>query len=92
MIEHLKHSASVGVIAVSMLAGYPTIASAHSVEACINDVYDFCGNNDHDCIHSGSQACLHHSHPGGRVPDPPDPVMSTDPGRKPNQQIQNMTQ
>lgn len=91
MIKPLMHSAKVGVIAASMLAGYPTLASAHSFKDCAWDVIEFCGS-DQACKQSGIAQCHGHSHPGGRVPDPPDPVMSTDPGRQPGQPNQNMTQ
>jgi hypothetical protein len=81
MTDHLKHSAKAAVIAVALTAGYTTLASAHSVDACITDVYNFCGS-DSACRHQGSVACLSHGHPGGSVPPPPDPAntFSTDPG------------
>ena len=79
--NHLKQSAKVAAIAVSLTAGYATLASAHSIDACINAVYDFCGS-DQACIQSGSTACIHHGHPGGNPPPPPDPYFSADPGHQ----------
>jgi hypothetical protein len=53
MTNHLKQSAKAAVIAVSLTAGYSTLASAHSVDACITDVFNFCGS-DSACRHKGS--------------------------------------
>ena len=89
-LSHLKHSASVAIIAASFVAGYPTLVSAHSYSACCDDVYDFCRSvhgytpAGDACVASGTSQCLFHSHPGGRVPDPPDPNMRANPGHQLN--------
>jgi hypothetical protein len=51
-----------------------TPVSAHSTNACVIDVYDFCGS-DHDCRISGALACQNH-HSGGTPPPAPDPTYS----------------
>ena len=82
MTNHLKQSVKAAVITVSLIAGYSTLASAHSVDACITDVFNFCGS-DSACRHKGSVACFSHGHPGGSVPSAPDPqnTFTVDPGR-----------
>jgi hypothetical protein len=81
--NHLKQSAKVAVIAASLIAGYTTLVSAHSLDACLDAVYDFCeaAHGDpaarHACIVTGSAGCAHHSHPGGSAA--PDPAFSATP-------------
>ena len=56
---------------------FNTPVSAHSVNDCTKDAYDFCGS-DHDCRISGALACLYH-HQGGTPPPPPDPAYTGTP-------------
>jgi len=78
--SHLKQFAKVTVIAASLIAGYTAPVFAHGYKACCADVRAFCGS-DNDCINSGCNACISHTHPGNPVPEPPDPEFSADPGR-----------
>ena len=71
-LNSVLQSAKVAVIAVSLIVSCSTFANAHSVDACIDDVWDFCGS-DSACRTSGSKACFSHGHPGGSVPPAPDP-------------------
>jgi len=50
--NQLKQSAKAAAIAASVLAGSTTLASAHSVDACMWDVIEFCGS-DQACRQSG---------------------------------------
>jgi hypothetical protein len=68
--------AAFGAVFVSSTA-VTTPVSAHSTNACVIDVYDFCGA-DHDCRISGALACQNH-HQGGTPPPPPDPAYSATP-------------
>ena len=68
------------LIAFAAFASFPTVTtpvSAHSTNACVIDVYDFCGA-DKPCRISGALACQNH-HQGGTPPPPPDPAYSGTP-------------
>jgi len=81
-LRHLKQTAKVIVITACLLAGYATLASAHSNKACCDMVRDFCGS-DQSCISHGCNKCVGHGHPdGGNPPPAPDPVFSADPGKQ----------
>ena len=62
----------VAAIVWSAAAGMPVFA--HSDNACISDVHDFCGDSDLRCKKAGRLACLHHHASGGTPPPPPDPA------------------
>ena len=53
-----------------------TPASAHSDNACVQDVYDFCGASDKPCRIAGALACQNHHASGGTPPPPPDAAYS----------------
>jgi hypothetical protein len=79
--NQLKQSAKAAAIAASVLAGSTTLASAHSVDACMWDVIEFCGS-DQACRQSGFKGCQGHGHqhPGNPPPPAPDSTFSNDPG------------
>ena len=75
-------------LAAAMMTGSITIASAHSIDACIDDVREFCdtvhGAGTPEalaCRQQGAIQCPIHSHPGN-PPEQLDPNMSADPGHQ----------
>jgi hypothetical protein len=82
--SHLKQSAIGAVVAASLIAGYTAPVFAHGYKQCCAMVSDFCGS-DQACLSHGWAKCYAHQHPdGGNPPDPPDPVLSADPGHQPS--------
>ncbi|HET9273372.1 MAG TPA: hypothetical protein VFO09_03805 [Methyloceanibacter sp.] len=81
MINRFKQPAKAAALAVFVLAGSATVASAHSVKACMWAVIEFCGT-DQACRASGFAGCQGnaHQHPGSPPPEAPDPAFSADPG------------
>ncbi len=82
-IKGVKQFSTIVAVAAVVSAGSVSVVSAHSIQACVYDVYDFCGN-DQSCIKSGQKACVSHKHPGRTPPDAPDPSFSADPGSQPS--------
>lgn len=75
---HLNQAAKLTAMASSLVAGYATLASAHSWKDCAWDVIEFCGS-DQACRDSGIAQCSNHTHPGNPPPEPPEPNMSATP-------------
>ena len=86
--NHLSQLATAAALSVFFGAADSTPASAHSVNACVQDIMEFChaAHGDaaarHACIQNGAKPCIHHRHPGSAPPAPPDPVVSANPGRQ----------
>lgn len=71
-MKSLQYIGSLIAVAGSFAVSNATPSSAHSFDACMTDVFNFCGS-DAACRTKGSRACITHGHPGGSVPAPPDP-------------------
>ena len=90
-LTSLSRIATAAALAAFFGAGTTAPASAHSINACLADVADFC-NTAHgagsaaalNCIHTGQIGCPIHSHQGSSPGHPIDPNMTATPGHQLN--------
>ena len=67
---HLCHLATAAALSAFFGAADTTPASAHSFNACVQDIMEFCraDHSDpaarHACIQNGAKPCIRHRHPG----------------------------
>ena len=83
-----KHFVMASALAAAIITGPTSSTSAHSIDACIDDVREFCdtvhGAGTPEalaCRQQGAIQCPIHRHPGN-PPEQLDPNISADPGHQ----------